>query len=173
MKTLNEANLKKRKESGFTLIEVLISIVVLVVGIMGLLSSFNSVSHHQRNSDDNTEATMLASDQLELIKRTATNEPLGGAHGFEYFVDDQNGFLTSYSAPDDYTRTKTESLSGGFTRKTTVSIFPPSAQSREDFTQPNTIHMVDVNVEVSWVSSSGHNKKVEIGTALQRRQFVQ
>ncbi len=172
MQLLSKNNLKIRKESGFTLIEVLISLVVLVVGIMGLLSSYNSVNHHQRNSDDNTEATMLASDQLELIKRTATNEPLGGAHGFAYFVDDQNGFLSSYSAPDDFTRTKTEALNG-FSRKTTVTIFPPSAQSREDFTQPNTIHMVDVNVEVSWVNNQGHNKKIEIGTALQRRQFVQ
>ena len=164
-----------QSQSGFTFIEILISITIFSVGILGLMSTTNSVSLHQRNADDITEATLLASDRMEEIKRLATNEPLGGTFGFSYFVDIQTGgFLNSFTAVNAYTRTLTETVNG-FTRTTTITVFPPipSVTTTENFTTPNNIHMVEAHVDVSWNGPTGNGKNIELATVLQRRQFIQ
>jgi len=172
MKKQQSIKAQLRSNSGFTLIEVLVSITILSFGIMGLLSTMHSVSLHQNNSDFATEATMLASDRLEEIKRVATNEPLGGVFGFSYFVDD-SGFLSGWTPQGNTGRTLTETLPDGITRTTTVSIYPVGTAG-EDFTSANvgSIHMVEVEVEVAWTNNAGVSKNVEVSTVLQRRQFI-
>ncbi len=127
-----------------------------------------------------TEATLIASDQMEAIKRVSTNEPVGGVFGFEYFVNDQvGGYLASYSTPDNFTRILTETsaedpdLPPGITRTTTVEVYPAAAQATEDFLMADNIHMVEVQVDVSWVSPTGTTKNIAVNTVLQRRQFIQ
>lgn len=161
-----------QSHSGFTFLEVLVAITILSVGILGLLSSSGSVSVNQRSADNMTEATMIASDRMEEIKRFSTNEPLGGIYGFSYFVDDTSGFLTGFSAPDDFERTLTETV-GNFSRTTTVSVYPAAAQATENFTIPETIHLVEVQVDVSYTGPTGGTKNTVLSTVLQRRQFVQ
>ena len=101
MKKISNTSFTIRNEAGFTLLEVLISMVIMTVGILGILSSVNSVNHFQRHSRDMTMATMHATNKLEEIKRVATNEPTGGAFGFNYFVNDgATGFLNGYGTPD-------------------------------------------------------------------------
>ena len=163
-----------QSQSGFTFIEVMIAITIFSVGILGLMTTTHTVSHNQRNADSMTEATLIASDRMEEIKRLATNEPQGGSFGFDYFVNDQTGgFLASYSTPNDQTRTLTETLTGGYTRTTTVAVYPSTAWATEDFTAADTIHMVEVQVDVSYPSSTGATKSLQLNTVLQRRQFIQ
>lgn len=167
-----------QSQSGFTFLEILISITIFSVAILGLMTTSHTVGMSQRSADDMTEATMIATDHMENIKRFATNEPLGGAYGFDYLIDSA-GFLVSYSAPDDFTRSRVETttedpdLPPGVTRTTTLTIYPASAQATEDFTMPDTIHMVEVQVDVTWVDASGATKKIPLSTVLQRRQFIQ
>ena len=164
-----------QSQSGFTFIEILISITILSVGILGLITTTHSVSLNQRNADDMTEATLIASDRMEEIKHAATNEPLGGIYGFDYFVDDQSGgFLNGYSAPNSYTRSLVETVAN-FTRTTQVQVYPviSSVTATENFTTPDNIHMVEVHVDVSWTSSSGAVKNLDLNTIMQRRQFIQ
>ena len=158
--------------AGFTLIEVMASMVILSVGILGLASAVNSVNQYQNQSKNVTLATMYTTNQLENIKRLATNEPTGGNFGFGFLVDDTNGFLVGYLTPDDWTRTSSVTVNG-FTTNTVFTIFPAGAQATEDFTNPNTIHMVDVGVTTSWVDKKGNTKSVQVGTVLHRRQFIQ
>jgi len=172
MKIWKRLKTQVQSHSGFTLIEVLIAITILSVGILGLLSMSGSVSLHQRSADNMTEATMIASDRMEEIKRAATNEPLGGIYGFSYFVDDTSGFLAGYSAPTDFRRTLTDTANG-FTRTTTVTVYPTAAQATEDFTAPGTIHMVEAQVDVSYTNPTGATKNIVLNTVLQRRQFIQ
>lgn len=180
MKTMNQMKTQKQSQSGFTLIEVLVSLVVLSFGVLGLITTTHSVSLHQRKADDSTEATMVATDYMENIKRLATNEPLGGIYGFDYVINDQTGgFLASYTQPNDFIRSIAETNSDdadippGMTRTTTITVFPPPAWATEDFTAPNTIHMVEVQVEVAWTDSTGIAKNIAFNTVLQRRQFIQ
>jgi prepilin-type N-terminal cleavage/methylation domain-containing protein len=180
MKTLNQMKTQKQSQSGFTLIEVLVALVVLSFGVLGLITTTHSVNLHQRKADDATEATMVATDYMENIKRLATNEPLGGIFGFDYIINDQTGgFLASYSTPNDFMRSLAETNSddtdipAGFTRTTTFTVFPPPAWATEDFTAPGTIHMVEIQVDVAWTDPTGIAKNIALNTVLQRRQFIQ
>ncbi len=160
-----------QSHSGFTFIEVLVAITILSVGILGLLSTSGSVSLNQRGADNMTEATMIASDQMERIKSVASNEPLGGAFGFSYFVDDTNGFLVGYSTPDTVTRTLTETVGGNFSRTTTVTVYPNTAPANQNFTTPLNIQMVETQIDVSYTNPTGATKNIVLSTVLQRRQF--
>ena len=77
-----------RVQSGFTLIEALVTAFVLAVGIMGIVSllSLSKVSQHE--SIQRTRAVVLADDILERIRRNPAgisvyhmglSAPLGGA----------------------------------------------------------------------------------------------
>ena len=180
MKLLNQMKTQMQSQAGFTFIEVMIAITIFSVGVLGLMTTTHTVSHSQRNADLITEATLIASDRMEEIKRKATNEPVGGIYGFSYFVDDQTGgFLNGWNAPSDFSRDITETntddsnILPGFTRKTTVTVYPASAQTTEDFLIPANIHMVEVLVEVSWTGTTGNSKNLLLNTVLQRRQFIQ
>ncbi len=158
--------------AGFTLIEVLASMVILSVGILGLASSINSVTQFQNQSKNMTLATMHTTSKLEEILRKGTNEPTGGAFGYDYLVDDStNGFLNGYAAPDDWTRSSNDVVDG-FSRSWVFTIYPASAQATESFVSPGTIHMVDIGVTTSWVDENGNTKSVQSGTVMHRRQFV-
>lgn len=180
MNTRKQIKTQMQSQSGFTFLEILVSITILSFGILGLLSTSHSVNLNQKNADDSTEATLIASDQLENAKRVATNEPLGGIYGFTYFVDDSAGFLASYNVrPNNYTReivetnTEDSSIPVGFTRTTTVQSYPSTVWSTENFDTPDNIHMVEVRVNVAWVDGSGATKNIAVSTAMQRRQFIQ
>lgn len=190
MKLLNKMKTQKQSQAGFTFIEVIIAIAVLSFGVLGLITTTHTVSVNQRNADDATEATMVATDELENIKRLATNEPLGGIYGFRYVVNTQPaGFLnpTDFpTSPNDYTRSKVEtnaqdpSIPVGFTKTTTVAVYPSTGPGdvtgTENFTTPDTtddIHMVEATVEVAWSNHTGSTKSVQLSTILQRRQIIQ
>jgi len=157
--------------AGFTLIEVLASMVILSVGILGLASVVNSVNQYQNLAKNMTLATMHTTNKLEEIKRKGTNEPTGGAFGFNYLVDGTvNGYLNGYATPNNWTRSSSDTING-FTRKWVLTVYPATAQATEDFTNPNTINMVDVVVTTSWVDGKGNTKSVDAATVLHKRQF--
>ena len=121
-KTQFEILLPFGNSAGFTLIDVMASMVILSVGILGLASSINSVTQFQNESKNMTLATMHTTSKLEEIKRVGTNEPTGGAFGYDYMVDDTaKGFLNGYAAPDDWKRSSNEVING-FTRNLVLTV---------------------------------------------------
>lgn len=159
-------------DRGFTMLEILVSLVLLTVGILGILSSVSSVMHYQRHSRDMTLATMHATNKLEEIKRVGTNEPTGGAFGFSHLVDSTaGGYVNGYTAPDDWTRSSSDTVDG-MTRTWTLNIYP-FQDANQDFTVPNLIRMVEAVVTVQWTDERGNQKNVELATVLHRRQFIQ
>ena len=189
MKTLNQMKIQNHSQSGFTFIEVIIAIGVLSFGILGLITTTHSVSVNQRNADNVTEATMIATDELENIKRLSTNEPLGGTFGFRYLVNSQaGGYINSTdfpNAPDDWTRWKTEDNSDdpeipvGFDRMTRIRVHPfndTNITDVENFSSTqntDNIHMIEATVVVTWNDHTGSQKGVTLSTVLQRRQIIQ
>ena len=97
-------------QSGFTLIEALVTAFVLAVGIMGIVSllSLSKVSQHE--SIQRTRAVVLADDILERMRRNPAgmsvynvglSAPLGGAsRGTEPVPNCQSGTC----APDELAR---------------------------------------------------------------------
>lgn len=55
-----------RNESGFTLIEFLVAIVILMVGLLGLMQTVNMAIHYNMNTQIRNEATMIADEQIAI-----------------------------------------------------------------------------------------------------------
>lgn len=64
----NSADAKKGSQ-GFTLIEVLISIVILSVGLLGMAALAVGIINANRFNSEMTTATTLAQDKMEDIQR--------------------------------------------------------------------------------------------------------
>ena len=103
-----------RNKQGFTLIEFLVSIVILMVGMLGLLQAVNVAIEHNLNNQIRNEATMLADEQLskEMTKTfdlisTSTgqfyvpNRPI--LKGFKNFSVVRTGTALSNSKQVNYT----------------------------------------------------------------------
>ena len=60
---------KLNKSSGFTLIEIVISLGILLIGILAILALFPVGFDSASRSADLTKATIFAQDKMEEIKR--------------------------------------------------------------------------------------------------------
>ncbi|PIQ99297.1 MAG: hypothetical protein COV66_11995 [Nitrospinae bacterium CG11_big_fil_rev_8_21_14_0_20_45_15] len=69
------------QESGFTLVEILVAVVILAIGLFLFLSTSGSIMTRNQKSSNETIATTLAQDKLELIQNTALTVSLSGADG--------------------------------------------------------------------------------------------
>ena len=158
-----------RNQKGFTLIEVLISMVILTVGIFGLIKTASSVIFFQANSKMITQATLKTANTIEEVKRFSTNEPTGGSFGFNYLVTD---YLTDagFSEIDNQTYSESRTV-GDFTTTRTLQIYPSGTS--ETFDDPTTIHMLEVVVKTEWIDNRGGTKDVEMAAIIHRRQFIQ
>lgn len=58
-------NLDRR---GFTLVEFLVAIVIIMVGLLGLLQSVNLGLHHNLENQLRQEALLIADEQIALVK---------------------------------------------------------------------------------------------------------
>lgn len=121
-----ESNMKAvGKEQGYTLIELLVSIVVLAFALLSLIQLFANLSMHQVHAQYRTTATLLAQELIEEISSKRFDERLIKAGGqwsstgvdagessinrttFDD-VDDYNGWSESLGAPyNGYSRTAT------------------------------------------------------------------
>ena len=158
-----------RNQKGFTLIEVMVSMVVLSVGLFGLIKTADSVIFYQNNSRLVTEATMKTTNKIEQIKGFSANDPTGGAFGFDYLV---TTYLTDegLTEDDDWTYSKTEQ-DGEFTVTWQLQVFPSGGD--ETFDDPLSIHMLEVLVTTSWTDTHGNAKDLEMASVLHRRQFIE
>lgn len=169
--TTTKANLSQasRSQEGFTLLEVVISMLILSVGIFGLIKSAGSVIYYQNNSRLITEATLITTNKIENTKRYAANEPTGGTYGFNYLTTD---YLTDQVFTEisnqNYRKIETE---GDFTITTDLQIYPSGTS--ENFDESTSIHMLEVVVKTEWTDSRGQSKNVEMASVLHRRQFVE
>lgn len=60
------------RERGFTLIELMLSVVILVIGLLGLASAMASMTRSQDLASARTEMALLAEAKLEQLRGAAT-----------------------------------------------------------------------------------------------------
>ena len=102
----------KRGSQGFTLIEILISIVILSVGLLGVAALAVGIINANRFNSEVTMATTLAKDKMEDIQR------VGYAS-----VEDAAEEKTTMSSPfSDYKREVTVTADTPATDMETVSV---------------------------------------------------
>lgn len=58
----------RRLESGFSLLEVLITVLLTAIGILGMVAMQGQAIRHTQDSVQRTHAVMLASDLMEIIR---------------------------------------------------------------------------------------------------------
>jgi prepilin-type N-terminal cleavage/methylation domain-containing protein len=62
---------RRRKEAGFTMLEVLIAIMLSSIAMLGVVALFRVQTAASSFSRRNTEAAVLATDQLERLRTVA------------------------------------------------------------------------------------------------------
>jgi type IV pilus assembly protein PilV len=83
------------KSRGFTLIEVLITIVILSVGLLGLATLQTTTLNNQLESNQRAQALFLVEDMANRIRANAIAAKAGVASGFgEYAEGDDYGLTT-------------------------------------------------------------------------------
>ena len=112
---------KWRDRRGFTLIEVMIAIFILVVALSGLIGVTVMAIKGNDFSKKMTTATTLAKDRMEQVKNLPYDSPYLNAGTTYYYLNAEGTATGSY-----------------FTRKLTVTDATPAA------------NMKTIEVEVSW-----------------------
>jgi len=100
----------KKKRTGFTILEVMMSIVILLVGVLALSSLQTTSVGTNYTSHRMTVATLLAQDKLEALKTLAWNNTQLSDTQNNFTVDsDNNGVVDSF----DWTQTPDHDNSAG------------------------------------------------------------
>jgi prepilin-type N-terminal cleavage/methylation domain-containing protein len=161
-------------QSGFTLVEVLTSLVVLTVGIFGLIKTVDTVMYYQNKSSNTSRATLIVTNQIEEIKHRSVNEP-GSKYGFEYLLTQyaaDTGMVaindTEFSINKNYV-----GANGEPEIKTTLILrtYPP--EDKISFSNPDIINLVEVEVEAEWLDSKGNTRRFALGSVIHRRRFIE
>ena len=182
----------KTDQAGFTLIEILVSIAIVAFGILGLIKVVDSIIYYQNESREISQATLLATNKIEEVKRISTNEPSGGKYGFNYLVTD---YLTdnemiresdrTYKLPEVCDRPTVDKRSPNcerlaldkgkegpkMTRTLTLRIYPPD--STRSFADPEQINLLEAVATTEWTDKKGKKKSVELSSLIHKRHFIE
>ena len=83
----NKENIRLNNQRGYTIIEVLIAVAIFSIGILAIASLQLSTAGNVKSGNLVTQATMLARDKIEMLKRVADVTTL--SNGSETDIDAQ------------------------------------------------------------------------------------
>lgn len=130
--------MKINKDKAFTLIEVMVATIVIVVSLLGTLSLFNREASLVTVVKDESIVTYAIQEQIELIRRTS-------------YAD----VITAYSSPTSFSTAGFAFLSNP---SGTITLdYPFGAVSPND-------KIVRVNISLSWLSANNRPKTKTIAT---------
>ena len=91
-----EVRLDHRQEGGFTIIEVLIALVVLLIGMAGILMLQLTSTEATSFSRHATEASILAEDKMEVLRTSPVSMLVSDDDRVDALGvrDEENGFYT-------------------------------------------------------------------------------
>ena len=192
LETLSSDPKSTTDQAGFTLIEILVSIAIVAFGILGLIKVVDSIIYYQNESREISQATLLATNKIEEVKRLSTNEPSGGKYGFNYLVTD---YLTdnemiresdrTYKLPEVCDRPTVDKRSPNcerlaldkgkegpkMTRTLTLRTYPPD--STRSFADPEQINLLEAVATTEWTDKKGKKKSVELSSLIHKRHFIE
>ena len=63
---------RRRKHGGFTMIEVMVSLLLSAIAVIGIIGLYRVTTRSSSYSRRSTEAAVLAGDKMEVLRATAT-----------------------------------------------------------------------------------------------------
>ena len=91
--------MKKKNQKGFTLIEIMVTVVVLSAGVLAVAAMQTTAINGNASARGQTRATVLARDRLELLMTLPFNHPAfvdtngDGAPGLDNDNDTRNDYI--------------------------------------------------------------------------------
>ncbi len=115
---LSKMRKARKNEKGFTLIEVMISVVILAVGVLGLAPLMVLSIYSNTYSQDLTRATAVAQDRIEQLKNVS-----GAFFGAMPYTETTNGISGTYNRAVRVDNTASDGTvpAGVFRIKVTIS----------------------------------------------------
>jgi type IV pilus assembly protein PilV len=118
--------IKKRKtrERGFTLLEVLIAISIFSVGVLAVAAMQGTATRGNRLGNELTQATVLAQQQIEVLKSADTSHPATLASGLPTgnYNDPNNPIDETGQSGGIFTRSWVIAAHTTFSRLVTVTV---------------------------------------------------
>lgn len=134
---------RARSEAGFTLIELMIAIVVIVIGVLGMSSVTATTIRHQDLSAARTDMAALADNKFEELRgfagavaRTVDTMQLVPGGSLTVATANYNDAVTERGRT--YTRLWVVTAGVGGSRNVTIRISPPATGART--VQPKDFH---------------------------------
>lgn len=143
---------KIHTQSGFTLLEVMMALLILSVALLGLASLSSTVIQNNSYSNNYTTATLLAQDKLEeLLNLPFTHVDIEDANAAN---NSTASFLSTAVFDSQETQVDENGTAGAadgvFTR--TVNIWPVSTTRK------------DIAVILTWKDDKGNTRTVSLST---------
>jgi Tfp pilus assembly protein PilV len=133
-----------REESGYSLVEVMASIMILSLAILPMVAMFDMGLNVATRGSDYDKARALANERLEEIRALPYNKPGGSA----------DSAVEKYQPGTPVTDTP----QSGFTRTATTTFFTenPTTGNFEAASNTPTQPMMRVSVTVTWGGSNSY-----------------
>jgi prepilin-type N-terminal cleavage/methylation domain-containing protein len=119
-----------RAEAGFTLVELLLAIIVLVVGLLGMAGTMASMTRYQDLSAVHADMTALGDHKIEQLRVAATFDPAQLAIGGSLTVPTAPYFDTQVERGRTFTRLWQIQAGPGGARQVTVRVQPQVDDAR-------------------------------------------
>lgn len=156
-----------RREKGFTIIEVLVTTIILTVGLMALASVQTGAVGTNYNSQRMTIATILAQDKIEELKNLAWNDNQIREVNANFTVDtNSDGVMDDFNwANPDHTNS--DGVGGIANPIDQSGAHVSSGLATDGYTRvwcvadnTPTTHMKTLAVRVTWSDKSAHSVTV-------------
>ena len=150
-----------RGESGYSLIEVMVSIMIMTIAILPMIAMFDMGFHSTTVGSNYDKARMLANLKLEEAKNLPYNtvrdnfpEPVGTTTTYDTVSGIyQSGPKTEPGFPNSMTYV---------IEKRHMALFPTASDGSEDFEpNPTNTGLTRVKVTVQWSDSNGNPRSYE------------
>jgi len=157
------------KNKGFTLVEIIISVFIISIGVMGAFSVLQKVVVSSSVSSDKLVAAYLAQEGIELVRNIRDSSWIDGqawdiyivGEGFTYDMDIYDQKITGESHPHIYYIKPTVKPNSNFYEKSMVGKFITIKKEDVDGEDLNPEKMTII-AEVAWEERGRfHNVIVE------------
>ncbi|WP_318463511.1 type IV pilus modification PilV family protein [Photobacterium leiognathi] len=149
-----------KNQKGFSLLEVIISLAVLSVGVLGLVKMQAYMEVKSENALKTLDALHIAEAQMEYYQSRASN--ISGATGLISF--DELDELEPSSAPGTVRKLK-HCMDPEFTDGT---IFELDCAVSEALSTTLSSALKTINIKVSWADRRGVSQAVSLKTAVSK-----